>query len=191
MRGRLAVLIAAALLTLLPVNSPGVSEAAKRCTVAGLNGTCSRPLASAHPQADPVPQRPKPLSKSSVSTVMAPSTRPRSRLTSTGGAPNFDIYFDPSGDSEISLIQTDKGNVFRRDGDEKSALTSDLLTSRRRPQWVARSRGPLADVSRSLADGGGEVLDRGRRGRHGARAITVFMVAAAGWALRIDPCRTL
>jgi hypothetical protein len=39
MRGRLAVLIAAALLTLLPVNSPGVSEAAKRCTVADLNGT--------------------------------------------------------------------------------------------------------------------------------------------------------
>src|SRR4029453_7384527 len=27
------------LLTLLPVNSPGVSEAAKRCTVADLNGT--------------------------------------------------------------------------------------------------------------------------------------------------------
>src|SRR4030095_16645681 len=39
MRGRLAVLIAAALLTLLPVNSPGVSETAKRCTVADLNGT--------------------------------------------------------------------------------------------------------------------------------------------------------
>jgi hypothetical protein len=39
MRGRLAVLIAAALLTLLPVISPGVSEAAKRCTVADLNGT--------------------------------------------------------------------------------------------------------------------------------------------------------
>ena len=58
MRGRLAVLIAAALLTLLPVNSPGVSEAG-------------------------------------------------------GAAPNFDIYFGPSGDSDISLIQTDKGNVFR------------------------------------------------------------------------------
>jgi hypothetical protein len=80
MRGRLAVLIAAALLTVPPVNSPGVSEAAKRCTVADLNGTyVLRPLASAHPQADPVPQRPRPLSKSSVSTVMAPSTRPRSR----------------------------------------------------------------------------------------------------------------
>ena len=39
MRGRLAVLIAASLLTLLPVNSPGVSEAAKRCTAADLNGT--------------------------------------------------------------------------------------------------------------------------------------------------------
>jgi len=39
MRGRLAVLIAAALLTVPPVNSPGVSEAAKRCTVANLNGT--------------------------------------------------------------------------------------------------------------------------------------------------------
>jgi hypothetical protein len=39
MRGRLAVLIAAALLTLQPVNSLGVSEAAKRCTVADLNGT--------------------------------------------------------------------------------------------------------------------------------------------------------
>jgi hypothetical protein len=39
MRGRLEVLIAAALLTLVPVNSPGVSEAAKPCTVADLNGT--------------------------------------------------------------------------------------------------------------------------------------------------------
>jgi hypothetical protein len=34
-------------------------------------------------------------------------------LNFNGGAPNFDIYFDPSGDSDISLIQTDKGNVFR------------------------------------------------------------------------------
>src|SRR4030095_10417420 len=39
MRGRLAVLIAAELLALLPMNSPGVSEATKRCTVADLNGT--------------------------------------------------------------------------------------------------------------------------------------------------------
>jgi len=34
-------------------------------------------------------------------------------LNFNGGAPNFDIYFGPSGDSDISLIQTDKGNVFR------------------------------------------------------------------------------
>src|SRR5215510_5389483 len=39
MRGRLAVAIVAALVTLPPVNSPGVSEAAKPCTVADLNGT--------------------------------------------------------------------------------------------------------------------------------------------------------
>jgi len=39
MRGRLAVLIAAERLTLLPMNNPGVSEATKRCTVADLNGT--------------------------------------------------------------------------------------------------------------------------------------------------------
>jgi hypothetical protein len=39
MRGRLAVLIVAALLTLPPVNSPDVSEAAKPCTVADLHGT--------------------------------------------------------------------------------------------------------------------------------------------------------
>ena len=38
MRGGLAVLIAAELLTLLPMNNPGVSEATKRCTVADLNG---------------------------------------------------------------------------------------------------------------------------------------------------------
>jgi hypothetical protein len=38
MRGGLAVL-AAELLTLLPMNNPGVSEATKRCTVADLNGT--------------------------------------------------------------------------------------------------------------------------------------------------------
>ena len=34
-------------------------------------------------------------------------------LNFNGDAPNFDIYFGPSGDSDISLIQTDKGNVFR------------------------------------------------------------------------------
>ena len=34
-------------------------------------------------------------------------------LNFNGGVPNFDIYFGPSGDSDISLIQTDKGNVFR------------------------------------------------------------------------------
>jgi hypothetical protein len=39
MRGRLAVLMAAELLTLLPMNNPGVSEGTKRCTVADLNGT--------------------------------------------------------------------------------------------------------------------------------------------------------
>ena len=38
MRGGLAVLIAAELLTLLPMNNPGVSEATKRCTAADLNG---------------------------------------------------------------------------------------------------------------------------------------------------------
>ena len=38
---------------------------------------------------------------------------PKVTLNFNGGAPNFDIYFDPSGDSEISLIQTDKGNGFR------------------------------------------------------------------------------
>src|SRR6267142_5866971 len=38
MRGGLAVLIAAELLTLLPMNNPGVSEATKPCTVADLNG---------------------------------------------------------------------------------------------------------------------------------------------------------
>jgi hypothetical protein len=34
-------------------------------------------------------------------------------LNFNGGAPNFDIYFGPSGDSNIALIQTAKGNVFR------------------------------------------------------------------------------
>ena len=34
-------------------------------------------------------------------------------LNFNGGAPNFDICFGPSGDSEISLIQTEKGNIFR------------------------------------------------------------------------------
>jgi len=38
MRGGLAVLVAAELLTLLPMNNPGVSEPTKRCTVADLNG---------------------------------------------------------------------------------------------------------------------------------------------------------
>jgi hypothetical protein len=34
-------------------------------------------------------------------------------LNFNGGAPNFDLYFAPSGSSDISLIQTDGGNVFR------------------------------------------------------------------------------
>ena len=40
MRGRLAVLIVAALVTLPFVNSSGVSQAAKPCRVADLNGAC-------------------------------------------------------------------------------------------------------------------------------------------------------
>jgi|SRR5262250_2469170 len=39
-------------------------------------------------------------------------------LKFNGGAPNFDIYFGPSGNSHFSLIQTDKGNVsLPGDGD--------------------------------------------------------------------------
>jgi hypothetical protein len=146
MRGRLAVLIAAALLTLLPVNSPGVSEAAKRCTVADLNGTYvfaatgfGTPPGGSSPTApraiievisfngDGTVDTPK-VTLSVNGTVINES--PGSSGTDTidtstangvftgtlnfnGGAPNFDIYFGPSGDSDISLIQTDKGNVFR------------------------------------------------------------------------------
>src|SRR5262245_60676443 len=74
-----AVLIVAALVTPPHVHSPGVSEATKPCTVADLNGTyVLSALASARLQADPLPQRPRPSSKSSVSRVMASSTCPRS-----------------------------------------------------------------------------------------------------------------
>jgi len=49
MRGGLAVLIAAELLTLLPMNNPGVSEATKRCTVADLNGKRRAAVSSTYP----------------------------------------------------------------------------------------------------------------------------------------------
>jgi hypothetical protein len=146
MRGRLAVLIAAALLTLLPVNSPGVSEAAKRCTVADLNGTYvftatgfGTPPGGSSPTApkaiievisfngDGTADTPKVTlsvngtvineSRGSSGTYTIDTSTANGVCTGTlnfnGGAPNFDIYFGPSGDSDISLIQTDKGNVFR------------------------------------------------------------------------------
>ncbi len=147
MRGRLAVLIAAALLTLLPVNSPGVSEAAKRCTVvANLNGTYvfaatgfGTPPGGSSPtapkaiievisfNADGTVDTPKVTlsvngtvineSPGSSGTYTIDTSTANGVCTGTlnfnGGAPNFDIYFGPSGDSDISLIQTDKGNVFR------------------------------------------------------------------------------
>jgi hypothetical protein len=49
MRGGLAVLIAAELLTLLPMNDPGVSEATKRCTVADLGGKRRAAVSSTYP----------------------------------------------------------------------------------------------------------------------------------------------
>jgi hypothetical protein len=49
MRGGLAVLIAAELLTLVPMNNPGVSEATKRCTVADLNGKRRAAVSSTYP----------------------------------------------------------------------------------------------------------------------------------------------
>jgi hypothetical protein len=146
MRGRRAVLIAAALLTLLPVNSPGVSEAAKRCTVADLNGTYvftatgfGTPPGGSSPPApkaiievisfngDGTVDTPKVTlsvngtvineSPGSSGTYTIDTSTANGVCTGTlnfnGGASNFDIYFGPSGDSDISLIQTDKGNVFR------------------------------------------------------------------------------
>lgn len=144
MRGRLAVLIAAALLTLLPVDSPGVSEAAKRCTVADLNGTYvftatgfGTPPGGSSPTApkaiievisfngDGTVDTPKVTlsvngtvinespGSSGTYTIDTSTGTAYAREPSTSTAPNFDIYFGPSGDSDISLIQTDKGNVFR------------------------------------------------------------------------------
>lgn len=146
MRGRLAVLIAAALLALLPVNSPGVSEAAKRCTVADLNGTyvftatgLGTPPGGSSPTApkaiievisfngDGTVDTPKVTlsvngtvineSPGSSGTYTIDTSTANGVCTGTlnfnGGSPNFDIYFGPSRDSDISLIQTDKGNVFR------------------------------------------------------------------------------
>jgi hypothetical protein len=145
MRGRLAVLIAAERLTLLPMNNPGVSEATKRCTVADLNGTYvftatgfGTPPGGSSPTApkaiievirfngDGTVDPPK-VTRSVNGTIINES--PGSSGTYTvdmstadgvctgtlnfgGGAPSFDIYF-PSGNSRISPIQTDKGNVFR------------------------------------------------------------------------------
>jgi hypothetical protein len=168
MRGRLAVLIAAALLTLLPVNSPGVSEAAKRCVQLRTSTarTCLRPLASAHPHGGSSPAAPKAIIEVIGFNGDGTVDTPKVTLNFNGRGPKLRYLLRPLG---------------------RLGYLADRAVGR---QWVARSRGPLADVPRSLADGGGEVLDRGRRGRHGARVITVFMVAVAGWALRIDPCRT-
>ena len=113
-RGRLAVLIAAAPLTLLPVNSPGVSEAAKRCTVADRNGTyVFTATGFGTPPGGSSPTAPKAIIEVISFNADGTVDTPKVTLNFNGGAPNFDIYFDPSGDSEISLIQTDKGNVFR------------------------------------------------------------------------------
>ena len=150
MRGRLAVLIAAALLIRLPVNSPGVSEAAKRCTVADLNGTYvfaatgfGTPPGGSSPTApkaiievisfngDGTVDTPK-VTLSVNGTVITESPGSSGAYTfdtSTangvctgtlnfnGGAPNFDIYFGPSGRLGYLADADGQGQRLPGDGD--------------------------------------------------------------------------
>jgi hypothetical protein len=134
MRGRLAVLIAAALLTLLPVNSPGVSEAAKRCTVADLNGTyVFAATGFGTPPGGSSPTAPKAIIEVISFNGDGTVDTPKVTLNFNGRGPKLRYLLRPLGRLGNLADPDGQGQRLPGDGDEKSALTSDLLTSRRRP----------------------------------------------------------